>query len=122
MARHLLAGLKGRTRHRAHGLAVAFQALSDALLVSAQHRVLTRTAALLEPAVQRLEVPEARQRHHEVAPRPAHQALHRPLVVALARTSVPVTDQVVRQKAAEQPRSAARPIGQNPRHQARSLS
>ena len=33
--------------------------------------------------------------------RHAHQALHRPLVVALARSSVPVADQIVRQKAAE---------------------
>ena len=35
-----------------------------------------------------------------------------------ARTSIPVADHVVRQKTAEQPRYAARPIGQNPPHQA----
>ena len=92
----LLAGLKGRAGYRPHGLAVGGQALTDGLLVSAQHRLLTRPAARLEPAVHRLEVPKARQRHHEVASRPAHQALHRPLVVALARTSIPVTDQVMR--------------------------
>lgn len=54
-ANRLNASLKGRARHRAHGLAVAGQALCDALLVSAKHRVLTLTAPLLEPAVQCLE-------------------------------------------------------------------
>ena len=55
---------------------------------------------------------------HEVAPRPAHQTLHRPLVVALAGATVPVPDEVVREESAEQPRAPARPVTLDPRHQA----
>ena len=61
---------------------------------------------------------KARQRDHEVAPRPAHQTLHRPLVVALAGATVPVPDEVVREESAEQPRAPARPVTLDPRHQA----
>ena len=46
------------------------------------------------------------------------QTLHGSLVVALAGTSVPVPDDVVREKSTEQPRPAARPVMLDPRHQA----
>ena len=46
-----------------------------------------------------------------------HQTLHCALVIALARAPVPVPDEVVREKSAEQPRAPARPVALNARHQ-----
>ena len=42
-------------------------------------------ADLLQAPCERLKVRKARQRHHEVAPCPAHQSLHRPLARAQRR-------------------------------------
>ena len=113
-----MTGIERRRRQRGHRLEVAFEALGDALAVPAKNVALALAAALLQVLVERLEARKARQRNHEVAPRPAHQTFHRPLVVALAGAPVPVPDEVVREKSAEQPRPAARPVAFNPRHQA----
>ena len=63
---------------------------------------LALAALRLEPGVEVLPGGEARQRHHEGAPRPADQPLDGALVVALAGAAVAVADQVVRQEPAEQ--------------------
>ena len=113
-----MTGIERRRRQRGHRLEVAFEALADALAMPAKNVALALAAALLQVLVERLEACKTRQRNHEVAPRPAHQTLHGSLVVALAGTSVPVPDDVVREKSTEQPRPAARPVTLDPRHQA----
>ena len=111
-----MTGIERRRRQRGHRLEVAFEALPDALAMPAKNVTLALAAALLQILVERLEACKARQRNHEVAPRPAHQTLHRPLVVALAGASVSVPDEVVREKSAEQLRPAACPVALDPRH------
>ena len=111
-----MAGIERRRGQRGHRLQIAFEALADALAMPTKNVALALAAAPLEILVERFEARKVRQRDHEVAPRPAHQTLHRPLVVALARTPVPVPDEVVREKSAEKPRPAARPVALEPRH------
>ena len=113
-----MTGIEWRRRQRGHRLEVAFEALADALAVSAKNVALALAAALFQVLVERFEACKARQRNHEVAPRPTHQTLHRPLVVAFAGAPVPVPDEVVREKSTEQLRPAARPVTLDPRHQA----
>ena len=55
-------------------------------------------------------------RHQEVAPRVAHHALDLPLVIALAGTSEPVLEQVVRLQLGERPRALTPPVAQYPGH------
>ena len=74
-----MAGIERRRRQRSHRLEVAFEALPDALAMPAKYVALALAAAPLQILVERFEARKVRQRDHEVAPRPAHQALHRPL-------------------------------------------
>jgi len=111
-----MAGIERRRGQRGHRLQIAFEALACALAMPTKNVALALAAATLKILVERFEARKVRQRDHEVAPRPAHQALHRPLVVALARTPVPVPDEVVREKSAEKLRPPARPVALDPRH------
>ena len=114
----LVAGVERRGRQVRHRLQVARQPRADRLGVAAQDVRLALAALFLEPGVEVLPGGEARQRHHEGAPRPADQPLDGALVVALAGAAVAVPDQVVRQEPAEEPRPLAGPVGQDARHQA----
>ena len=114
----LVTSIEWRRRQRGHRLEVAFEALADALAMPAKYVALALAAALLQILVECFEARKAWKRHHEVAPRPAHQTFDRSLVVALAGAPVPVPDEVVREKFAEQLRPAACPVTLDPRHQA----
>ena len=59
---------------------------------------------------------ELRNRHHEVAPCVAHQAFHLPLVVALARATETIGEQVVRLEFAEHSRALAFAVAKDFRH------
>ena len=117
-SRGLVAGVEGRGRQGRHRLQVPRQPRADRLGIAAQDLRLALAALRLEPAVEVLPGGEARQRHHEGAPRPADQPFDGALVVALAGPAVAVADQVVRQEPAEEPGPLAGPVGQDARHQA----
>src|ERR1017187_4916488 len=66
--------------------------------------------------IERLPGGVARNRHHEVPPRVAHQPFHLPFVVALARTSELLREQVMALQLSERSCFHPRPIAQNPRY------
>ena len=73
-------------------------------------------ATLLQVGVQRLEALEGWHRHQEVAPHIADQALHLPLVVALAGAPEPVLEQVVGLELGEGACALATAVSQDPGH------
>lgn len=76
----------GSNQWRLHWLTLAFAAQDGALTLAALFR---------QPQVERLLGGELGHRHHEVAPRIAHQAFDIPFVVALAWPAIAIPDQVV---------------------------
>lgn len=94
----LIAGIERRRRKWAHRSKVTLQSLTDHLAFAAQDGALTLATLFLQPKVEGLPSGELRHRHHEVAPRIAHQAFDIPLVVALARPAIAIPDQVVGQE------------------------
>ena len=111
-----MAGIERCRGQRCHRFEIAFEALADALAMPAKNVALALAAALFQVLVERFEACKARRRNHEVAPRPTHQTLHRPLVVAFAGAPVPVPDEVVREESAEKLCAPARPVTLDPRH------
>ena len=66
--------------------------------------------------IERLKALEGGHRHQEIAPRVAHQTLDLAFVIALAGTSEPVLEQVVRLELAEGPGALSPAIAQDSRH------
>ena len=115
-ARSLLAGIVGSRRRLLERSKVAFQSLTDRAVMTAQPVGQTLAALLLQMRVQRLEVGEHRDRHHEVPTRIADEPLHLTLVVALAGTAEPVGEQVVRLQLAEHARALTLAVAKDARH------
>ena len=114
----LIAGIERGCGERAHRSKVTLQSLTDRLAFAAQDGALTFEALFFQPEVERLPSVKCRHRHHEVAPRIAHQAFDISLVVALARPAIAIPDQVVRQEPAEQRGALSGAIRQDLRHKA----
>src|SRR5262245_58994041 len=66
--------------------------------------------------VESLEACEYRDRHQEIAPRVTNKAFDLALVVALARPTEPVLEQIVRLQLAEHPCALPLAITQNAHH------
>jgi hypothetical protein len=93
---HLLAGIVRWGQRLLQSGQIALQPRADGLGVAAQAIAHALATAREQMLVQRREAVEHRDRHQEVAPREADQPLDLALVVALARSTEPILEQVMR--------------------------
>src|ERR1039458_7957651 len=84
--------------------------------MTTQPVVQSAPAAFQQARVELSEAGRMRDRHHEVAPRVAHQPFDLALVVALARPSEAVGEQIVRLQLAEDPSPLPPAIAQDARY------
>src|SRR5204862_2218797 len=84
---------------------IALQPLADRPVMAAQTVSHSTAAAFQQMGVQRREALERRDRHEEVPSRIADQPFDLALLVAFARSSEPVLEQVVRLQLVERPRA-----------------
>ena len=80
---------------------MTLQSLTDGLGVPRRRSLMRLRQARFEVGVQRLEAVEHGDQHQEVAPRIADEPLDLALVVALARSTEPILEQVMRFQLAE---------------------
>ena len=95
---------------------VPHQSLANGLIVASQPIVPPPPAMLQQPRVELSETPHLRDRHQEVAPCVAHQPFDLPLVVALARSSETIGEQIVGLQLAEDPGALAGAIPEDARY------
>ena len=114
--RRLSLGVIRHCRQRQKGVEVPLHALTYGLCVSSQLRLHPLKTPLLQVDVESLEAIERWDRHEEVASGVSDHTLNLPLVVALARTSEPVLEQVVGLKLSEHACAPASTVSQDPRN------
>ena len=101
-------------RQRQEGVEITHHALAYRLCVAPELRLHPIQAPLLEVGVESLEAIERWDRNKEVPPGVSDHTLDLALVVALARTSEPVLEQVVRLKLCEHSCASATTVSQYP--------
>src|SRR3954447_20191535 len=94
--RFAVAGLIGGWGSRLQRRKITHQPLADALVLAANPVIQPLQTALFEMFIECGEAGRDRNRHQEVAPGIANQALYLALVVALARPAEAVQEQVMR--------------------------
>ena len=111
--RFAVAGLIGGWWSRLQGRQIAHQPLADALVMAANPVIQPLQTALFEMCIERGEAGRDRNRHQEVAPGIADQALDFALVVALARPAEAVQEQVMRLQLGKGARALARAVAED---------